>query len=99
MRLNQLFFSEMIEIKKLTDLEFEQMDLQNWPIWEKEVSSFDWFYDEKEQFYVLEGDIRIKTLDSEYHIVPGDFVTCHKGLNCRWEVSKFVKKHYHFSEE
>ncbi len=88
-----------IEIKKLSDNEFRKMGIYNWPIWEKDTSVFEWSYDEKEQFYLIEGEMKIKTKDGEYEVLPGDFVTCPKGLDCNWEITKLVKKHFHFIEE
>lgn len=87
-----------IKIEKLTESEFKRKGIYDWPIWEKETSTFEWTYDEKEQFYLLEGKIRIRTKDSEYEVQPGDFVTCPKGLDCEWDVEEYVKKHYHFIE-
>ena len=88
-----------IEIKKLDEKDFKKLGICNWPIWEKEESTFEWIYDEKEQFYLLEGKIKIRTESSEFEINPGDFVTCPKGLNCKWDVQEYAKKHYHFIEE
>lgn len=88
-----------INVKKLSENEFRKLGVQNWPIWEKEISQFDWCYDEKEQFYLIEGELKIQTSNSEYLIMPGDFVVCPKGLDCKWEITKYVKKHYHFINE
>jgi len=87
-----------IKIEKLSKSEFKQKGICDWPIWEKEASTFEWTYDEKEQFYLLEGKIRIRTKESEYEVQAGDFVTCPKGLDCEWDVEEYVKKHYHFIE-
>ena len=38
----------MIEIKKVTAEQLEELGVKNWPIWKKEVSVFEWEYDEKE---------------------------------------------------
>ena len=40
-----------IEIKKISSNEFRKRGINNWPIWEKDASVFDWNYDEQEQFY------------------------------------------------
>jgi len=32
---------------------------RKWPTWTKEVSTFDWYYDEPEQFYVVEGEVEV----------------------------------------
>ncbi|MCK9206045.1 MAG: cupin domain-containing protein [Salinivirgaceae bacterium] len=88
-----------IIVKKLTEAEYRKMGVQNWPIWEKEISLFDWRYDEKEQFFLIEGEVKIKTKEAEYNVQPGDFVVCPKGLVCEWKITKYVKKHYQFVGE
>jgi uncharacterized cupin superfamily protein len=85
-----------VTIEKLSESEIAKQGITKWPIWEKEVSVFDWFYDSKEQCLFLEGEVTVKTADGEYHISKGDFVTFHEGLKCIWEVKKAVKKHYKF---
>lgn len=87
-----------ISIQKLSDSDFNKMGIANWPIWQKEVSSFDWHYDEQEQFFVIEGSVKIKSGKFEYNIKPGDFVICPKGLSCHWDVFIPIKKHYKFSD-
>lgn len=89
----------IISVKELSEEEYHQMGIEEWPIWEKEASVFDWSYNEKEQFYLLEGEIDIITSGGNYRIKPGDFVECPKGLSCSWEIRKYVKKHYHFLSE
>lgn len=88
-----------IVIEKLSENSIRKMGIYNWPIWEKEVSTFDWTYDETEKFYVIEGKISIVAGGKQYEVNPGDFVTCSKGLMCQWNVKKYVKKHYQFFEE
>jgi len=88
-----------IIIKKLPKSDYLNLGIHTWPIWEKEVSVFDWSYQEKEQFFLIEGEVTIKTHHAEYNILPGDYVVCPKGLECHWEITKYVKKHYHFIEE
>lgn len=87
---------EKVKIEKLSLLELESSVILTWPIWEKELSEFDWFYNETEQCYILEGEIEVKTEKGSYHIKPGDFVTFAKGLKCYWKITKPVKKHYNF---
>ena len=50
-----------IEVKKLSVQEIEKLGIKDWPIWEKEASTFDWHYDEKEMCYFLEGDVEVST--------------------------------------
>ena len=86
-------------IEKLSKEDIEKRGINRWPIWEKEISVFDWSCQEKEQFYLIEGEVNIKTNEAEYKVLPGDYVICRKGLSCNWEITKYVKKHYHFVEE
>lgn len=88
-----------IEIKRLSQSEVSKMGIEDWPIWEKAESSFNWQYDDKEQFYLIEGEVKIRTASREVEVRAGDFVTCPRGLACEWDVTKYAKKHYHFIEE
>jgi hypothetical protein len=36
---------EKVEIKKMSPQEAESQGINQWPIWTKEVSRFDWEYD------------------------------------------------------
>lgn len=83
-------------IEKLTEAEIEKRKIKSWPIWTKEVSRFDWFYDSKEECLILEGEFVVHTDEGDYTVKPGDFVTFNKGLKCVWEVKKPIRKHYNF---
>jgi uncharacterized cupin superfamily protein len=87
-----------VKVRKNPDEKtLETMGVGKWPIWNKEVSEFEWFYDEDETFYVLEGEASITEESGEVHrIEKGDLVTCKKDLRCTWKVTKFIKKHYNF---
>jgi uncharacterized cupin superfamily protein len=87
---------EKIEVEKLTQEELENRGVKSWPIWEKEVSEFDWYYDETEQCYFLEGKVIVETKDMQLEIGAGDFVTFPAGLSCVWKVLEPVRKHYRF---
>jgi len=85
-----------IEVQKDPDQKtLDALGVGKWPIWTKEVSDFEWFYDEDETFYVLEGEAMITEETGERHrIEKGDLVTCKKGLRCTWKVTKPIRKHY-----
>lgn len=83
-------------IRKLSTEEIENRGIQQWPIWEKEVSRFDWEYTGDEECLILEGEIIVETDKGNYDIGVGDFVTFTSGLKCTWDVRKPVKKHYNF---
>lgn len=86
----------VIKIEKPTQEKLKSMNVDSWPIWTKEVSVFDWHYDDKETCYLLEGDVIVKTANSEVSFGKGDLVIFPKGLDCTWEIKKAVKKHYQF---
>ena len=86
-----------IEIRKLSEGELEAMDVFSWPVWEKEVSTFDWHYDETESCYILKGRVRVEPAEGEaVEFGPGDFVVFPEGMDCVWKVSEPVRKHYRF---
>lgn len=87
-----------IDIQRLGMEEFEEKDILSWPIWEKEVSRFDWHYNSAEECYLLEGEVVVETEDGEkVKFGEGDFVTFPEGLSCVWDIKKPVKKHYNFT--
>ena len=50
-----------IELKKSKNEDMEKKGIMSWPIWEKEVSRFDWHYDNIEECYLLEGKVVVET--------------------------------------
>ena len=76
--------------------ELKNSVILNWPIWEKEISEFDWFYEQTEQCYILEGEVEVITDKANYNLKQGDFVSFRKGLKCYWKITKPVRKHYNF---
>ncbi len=85
-----------ITAKKPSEEKLSSLNVKSWPIWEKEVSEFDWHYDSEEECYLLEGEVTVKTAEGEVSFGAGDFVCFPKGLDCHWSVTKAVKKHYRF---
>lgn len=84
-----------IEVKEPSDE--EKKKAEKWGIWEKEPSTFDWYYDTPETCYILEGEVVVETEDGEkVKIKAGDFVRFPKGLKCVWDVKKKIRKHYTF---
>ena len=86
-----------ITIHKPSDTEIEQKKIQSWPIWNCEVSEFDWEYDQQESCLLLEGDVEVKSDFETVKFGGGDFVVFPKGLKCKWKVIRPVRKHYSFS--
>lgn len=86
-----------VKIIKPTEEYLKERKVKDWPIWTKEVSRFDWYYDTTEECYILEGKVIVETEDGEkVEIKEGDFVTFEKGLSCKWDVQKPIRKHYNF---
>lgn len=83
-----------IKIKKPSEEELEELGVKSWPIWEKEVSEFDWHYDSKEICYLIKGKVEIETDEETVEIKAGDLVTFPEGMDCKWKVKEDVKKHY-----
>ena len=72
-----------------------QYGIKSWPIWECEPSKFQWNYDDKEIFLIIECQAKISTQnDYIYLLKAGALVEFPAGLNCECEVTKSIKKHY-----
>ncbi len=85
-----------IEIKHLSDQEKQSLGIYSWPIWEKEISRFDWYYDLTEHCQILEGRVIVETDEGNVEIKAGDFVTFPKSLKCIWDIKEDIRKHYKF---
>ena len=88
--------SRKVLVEKPTEKKLQDLGVKSWPIWAKEASTFDWYYDEKEVCYFLEGEVAVKTPDGEVSFGKGDLVTFPYGLRCVWNIKKAVKKHFKF---
>ena len=83
-------------IEKLSIEEQEKRGILQWPIWTKEISRFDWYYDSEEHCQILEGEFIVETAEGNYTIKAGDYVVFKKGLTCVWDVKNPIRKHYKF---
>lgn len=88
-----------IEILKIQKEDLEKLEIEKWPIWTSEVKKFDWYYDETEICYFIEGKVKVKSQFEEVEIKKGDLVIFPKGLSCQWDVIEPVKKHYSFDDK
>ena len=83
--------------KNVSEAKLRKMGVFAWPLWEKELSEFPWFYDEKETCYFLSGEAEILREGAKrLRVGKGDLVTFPKGLSCTWIVRRDVRKHYKF---
>ena len=85
-----------IIIEHLGEDEINQRGIRNWPVWEKEISRFDWLYNGDEECLILEGEVIVETSEGDITIKKGDFVTFKNGLECIWDIKKPIKKYYNF---
>lgn len=85
-----------ITIEKLDEDTIGARGIRSWPIWEKEISRFDWYYDQIEECLLLEGKVVVETGEGSVEFGKGDFVTFPRGLNCIWDIKEAVRKHYNF---
>ncbi|MES9857958.1 MAG: cupin domain-containing protein [Sedimenticola sp.] len=75
----------------------EILGVFDWPIWEKEVSEFNWHYDKTEVCYFLRGKVIITPDGGEpQEYGRGDLVTFPAGMSCTWNILSVVEKHYNF---
>ena len=86
-----------IKIERPSQEKLKEMIVFSWPIWEKEVSKFDWYYDEQETCYLLKGKVTVTAKDGKsVNFGTGDLVVFPKGLDCVWDIKEPVRKHYNF---
>ena len=81
-----------IEVRKPTQKEREEA--KNWPIWEKEKSTFPWEYDMKETCLILEGRAKVNSEGDNVEFGASDYVVFPKGLKCTWKIKERIRKHY-----
>jgi len=75
----------------------DTLAVNNWPIWEKEVSEFPWFYEMEEVCFILQGEVIVTPEKGQpVRIKAGDLVTFPKGMHCRWHITQDIRKHYLF---
>jgi hypothetical protein len=88
-----------IKIDRPTEQYLQDQKVRSWGIWEKEISRFDWYYDETEECYLLEGRVVVETQGGKVEFGAGDFVTFPAGLSCTWDIKEPVRKHYNFPKK
>ncbi len=88
-----------IKVKRPQERDLEEMGVRSWGTWGCEASTFDWEYDQTEACYLLEGDVTVEHEGGSTRLQAGDLAIFPKGLKCRWNVKKPVKKHFRFEEE
>ena len=87
-----------IQVEKPDQTKLDNLGVKSWPVWEKEVSTFDWHYDSTEECYLLAGKVTVTPAGGGKPVTfgKGDFVTFSRGLDCQWQITEPVRKHYNF---
>ena len=83
-----------VKIEKATPERLSELGVEGWSDWECEPSSFDWHYDQKETFYVKEGEVTVTHPGGEATFGAGDIVVFPEGMDCTWTVHKTIRKVY-----
>jgi uncharacterized cupin superfamily protein len=88
---------EILVEHKATPMKLEVIGVYDWPVWKKEVSTFDWEYDQQETCYVIRGEFTVTPEGGEpMSFKRGDLITFPAGMKCVWEITKDVEKHYDY---
>ena len=85
-----------MKINKITNYTKIYNDIDSWSVWECPISAFDWEYGENEVCLIIDGEVIVTTDDETVTINKGDFVKFPKGLKCKWNVLKPIRKYYKF---
>lgn len=73
------------------------LGVARWPVWEKEVSCFPWFYDSPETCLLIAGEVVVTPAGGEpVTIRAGDLASFPAGMQCEWKVVAPLRKHYRF---
>jgi uncharacterized cupin superfamily protein len=83
-----------IKIQKLSNEQFQNLNIKDWSSWSCEPSVFNWEYTEDETAFIFEGKVLVKTDTEEVTIQAGDLVEFPSGLKCTWNVIETVRKVY-----
>ncbi len=79
----------------VTPAKLDVLYVDDWPVWTKEVSEFDWQYDSNETCYIVEGKAIVTPENGEpVTIESGDMVNFPKGMKCVWKIIEPIEKHY-----
>ncbi len=86
------------EKKELSLEEAKEEGITNWGTWESPPPpGFDWEYDSKETFYVLDGEAEIDSDGDKISFKKGDLVTVYPETGkCYWTVKSKIRKHFKF---
>ena len=83
-----------ISVDNYSEEELQEEGVFEWPVRKLDEEKIDWYYEETELCYIVEGEAVIITEFEPVTVHAGDFITCPKGLECVWDVESEIKMHY-----
>jgi len=84
-----------INVEKPTPEKLEKLKVKTWPTLEKEACRIDWYFDQTEESYFLDGLVTVVTEDGqEVEVKKGDLAVFPKGLRCTWYIKEPMRKHF-----
>jgi uncharacterized protein len=85
----------MMKVWQPTTEEIKKTD--NWGTWKKEISEFDWYYEEPETCFIIKGEASVTdNSGNTISFKSGDMVEFKNGLKCKWKINKEIEKRYKF---
>lgn len=90
--------SREIEVERqISPQRRQQLGADGWPTWSKEVSRFPWFYDDPETCLLLAGEVTVTPQGgTPVTLRAGDLARFPAGMQCTWDVTVELRKHYRF---
>lgn len=82
-----------VMVRKANTYEYEYMKREE--VWESDVTTFDYCYENEETFLLEKGKGRITYDGKTVCFEAGDICVASKGLCCHWEVLEPIKKYLH----
>ncbi len=74
-----------------------ELGLARWPVWEKEVSRFPWYYDSTETCLLIAGEVTVTPEGgAAVTLRAGDLASFPAGMACEWNITAPLRKHYRF---
>ncbi|GIN94788.1 cupin [Siminovitchia terrae] len=81
-------------IKEMSWEEAKKFGIDSWETWESGPDVTEGEFPEQESCYFLDGELHLTVGDKFYLVKPHMFVTFPKGLPCKWDIPRYVKKAY-----
>ena len=83
-----------ISVDNYSEEGLEEEGVCEWTVRKWDDEKLDWYYEETELCYIVEGEAVIATEFEPVTVRAGDFVTFPKGLECVWDVESELIMHY-----